>query len=204
MGQAGRLPRQGSSGELPPSVRGVAPGTVLSWQPRPQEFLARRQERPQVPSRRLSFCDLAQSPELEGYLQFFYVNYLPCLAASPEASLPALHPPPSLSSPTLPPCAVSPLSGSSSPFSFIVQEVSWTRPQGKPEEAAFPSLLLARGIDCITWLPMNLSVFFCGIRVVIPVLYASRTDDHIPNGDVEVWPLHCIWVHCHHYVPLNF
>lgn len=89
-------------------------------QPRPQEFLAHRQERPQVLFRRLSFCDLAQSPEHEGYLQFFCVNYLPRLAASPEASLPVLLPPSLLA---LPAHTVSPLSGSRSLFSHCPRSV---------------------------------------------------------------------------------
>lgn len=178
--QAGCLARV-VPGSFPPSVRGVAPGTVLSWQPRPQEFLARRQERPQVPSRRLSFSDLARSSELEGYLQFLCVNYLLHLAASPEASLRALRPPPS----SLPPClpsppppsrGVSPLSGSSSLFPSLSKKFPGLGPKGSPGKAAFPCLLHARGIDCTTWLPMKASILFCGIGMVIPVLDASRTE----------------------------
>lgn len=156
----------------------MAPGTVLSWQPRPQEFLARRQERPQVPSRRLSFSDLAQSPELEGYLQFLCVNYLPRLAASPEASPRALRAPPSRPSPPLPRALCLHFLVSAAFFFLFFFSLSkkfpGLGPEGSLGKAAFPCLLHVRGINCTSWLPMYASIF-CGIEMVIPVL-DSRTD----------------------------
>lgn len=183
------MPRQGSSGELPPSVRGVAPGTVLSWQPRPQEFLARRQKRPQVPSRRLSLCDLAQSPMHYGCLQFFCVNYLPSLAASPEASLPALLPPSSL--PSLPPRV--------STFWFLQPSFSLSKksPRLGPKGSQGKQLSLSLSFSgCYepgppATLGSERTLASSSLTLVIPVLVASRTADQTPHGNVGVCGL-CI------------